>query len=111
MMVNAAQGCAQSTANPVPVALPHVQIPPLPDRLMSRSHLIARLDAACTTPLTIITAPAGFGKTTLLATWAVQMPQLVAWVTLTPALNDPARFWATIAAALQPLDAVLATAA
>ena len=83
-------------------------------RLVRRSRLVERLNA--TGPFTLICAPAGFGKTTLLGEWINQRdeggelrneetlhPSKVAWVSLDDGDNDPARFWSYVIAALQTL--------
>ncbi len=72
--------------------------------LVSRPRLVARLSQRATRRLTLVSAPAGFGKTTVLAEWlsgpaAGHRP--VAWVSLDPSDNDPARFWAYVVAALR----------
>jgi LuxR family maltose regulon positive regulatory protein len=50
--------------------------------------------------LVLVCAPAGFGKTALLADWARRSQRPVAWLSLDPGDNDPARFWRHVAAAL-----------
>ena len=82
---------------------------PLPrPNLISRPRLIERLDEGLCLGrrLTLIAAPAGFGKTTLLSEWVAGCgrPEPVvrfAWVSLDRGDNDPARFWAYFIAALQ----------
>lgn len=70
--------------------------------------LPARLDAARGYRLTLLVAPAGAGKTALLREWARAQDPPPAWLDLTPAHNDPARFTADLARALGvPLDAGL----
>jgi len=49
--------------------------------------------------LTLISAPAGYGKTTLLRAWAAQAPHPVTWLSLSEAENDPTRFWTYVIAA------------
>ena len=49
---------------------------------------------------TLVCAPAGFGKTSLLADWARSGDRPVAWLSLDPGDNDPVRFWRYVAAAL-----------
>lgn len=68
---------------------------------MPRPRLMARLDEP--TPLTVIVAPAGWGKTTLLAQWSETVGDRppVAWVTLDDSDNDPVRFWTYVVTALQ----------
>jgi LuxR family maltose regulon positive regulatory protein len=72
--------------------------------LVPRPHLIERLSDALTRPLTLVSAPAGFGKTTLLGEWIVRREPRVAWVSLDEQDNDTTCFWTYIIAALQRLD-------
>jgi LuxR family transcriptional regulator, maltose regulon positive regulatory protein len=65
-----------------------------------RPRLVDRLAQAHEGELTLVCAPAGFGKTALLADWARRDPRPVAWLSLDDADNDPARFWRHVAAAL-----------
>ena len=83
-----------------PTALRH-QVP--------RPELMARLDAglAAGRPLTLISAPAGYGKSTLAAQWAAQLGRPVAWLSLDEADDDPVRFFAYFVAALQGVDATV----
>jgi LuxR family maltose regulon positive regulatory protein len=76
--------------------------PPVRAHLVSRTRLVERLDGALRHGLTLISAPAGFGKTSLLVDWAARASRqaLVAWVTLDRADDDPARFWRQALAAL-----------
>src|SRR5581483_8912339 len=53
------------------------------------------------TPLTLLCAPAGFGKTTLLSAWASQHKAHTAWLSLDELDNSPTRFWAALIAALR----------
>ena len=75
---------------------------PRPD-VVPRPQLIARLNEALRCPVTLLSAPVGFGKTTLLGTWLKQLPAStqVAWITLDTGDNDPARFLAYLFGALQ----------
>jgi LuxR family transcriptional regulator, maltose regulon positive regulatory protein len=73
-------------------------------RLVPRPHLVARLNEALNDRLTLISAPAGFGKTTLLSEWIPHSPRCVAWVSLDAGDNDPIRFWTYGIAALQMLQ-------
>jgi LuxR family maltose regulon positive regulatory protein len=70
-----------------------------PDRL-ARSRLLERLDQGMARELVLVCTPAGFGKTTLLADWATRANLPVAWLSLDPLDNDPARFWRYVVAAL-----------
>src|SRR6266480_2134956 len=76
-------------------------IPPVRSVLLQRSHLLTVLDQSRSFPLTLLSASAGFGKTTLLSAWANQSTSQVAWLTLDEQDNDPTRFWAYVIAALR----------
>ncbi len=76
-------------------------IPPVRARLLPREVLIERLNQSCRLPLVLLSAGAGFGKTTLLAAWASQYTHPVAWLTLDPLDNDPQRFWIAVLTALR----------
>ena len=73
---------------------------------VSRPRLIARIHSQRT--LTLVSAPAGFGKTTLLAEWVAAIPtRPVAWVSLDQSDNDPDVFWTYLIAALQSVQSGL----
>src|SRR6266566_2954151 len=65
-----------------------------------RPRLAAALDEGLARQLVLVCAPAGSGKTVLLADWAGRDGRLVAWLSLDAADNDPARFWRHVVAAL-----------
>lgn len=72
---------------------------------ISRRLLIERLNENRNARLILVTAPAGFGKTTLLVEWLAQMPgSRAVWVSLEEAENDFERFWRYVLAALQEVD-------
>jgi LuxR family maltose regulon positive regulatory protein len=85
-------------------------IPPASHNLVSRPRLTARMNEGLRHTLTLVSAPAGFGKTTLLSEWvrrrrdekAPSPP--IAWVSLDGGDNDPVRFWAYFIAALETLQ-------
>lgn len=79
-------------------------IPRARQNLVSRLHLVARLNQCLSHKLTLISAPAGFGKTTLISAWAQELPQPVAWLSLDEADNDPTRFAHYLVGALQQID-------
>lgn len=84
--------------------------PPLPRAdAVVRDALLAALDEAQARPLTLLLAPAGFGKTTLLAQWHAQLsarePGAVAWLSLDEEDADAARFLGHLALALQSAGA------
>ena len=88
---------------------------PAPRRtVLTRSRLHDRIDAAGDAGLVLVSAPAGFGKTTLLIDWASSSPSLrrsTAWVSLDQRDNDPASFWAYVLAALQTVVPAVGDAA
>jgi LuxR family maltose regulon positive regulatory protein len=94
-----------------PLLATKLYIPSIRPELVSRPHLIERLNAGLHRKLTLISAPAGFGKTTLLSEWVAACERPVAWVSLDKGDNDPTRFWAYFMAALQTLQADAAQAA
>ena len=65
-----------------------------------RPRLAAALDEGLARQVVLVCAPAGSGKTVLLADWAGRDGRLVAWLSLDAADNDPARFWRHVVAAL-----------
>ncbi len=90
--------------------------PRLPADLVRRERLFVQLDEGCLHALTLLSAPAGFGKTTLVCQWMAerrktrQLPP-IAWVSLDTGDNDPLRFWRYVMAACQRLLADRATPA
>ena len=79
--------------------------------LVSRSHLTFRLQQGMERALTLVSAPAGFGKTTLLAQWLTERETPIAWLSLEPEDNEPIRFFSSVLAALQTLHPQLGTVA
>ena len=72
--------------------------------LVHRSRLSERLDRGVESKLTLVSAPAGFGKTTLLAEWLASVPSegwSTAWLSLDQGDNEPATFWTYLITALQ----------
>src|SRR6266480_8107135 len=74
------------------------------EQLVRRPQLAERLTQGVMGPLTLVSAPAGFGKTTLLAQWFAESGMPVAWLSLEPGDNEPVRFLSYLIAALQTLD-------
>ncbi len=75
--------------------------PRLPSALVERERLLTALDGALSTPLTLLSASAGWGKTTLLSTWASWHQAQVAWLSLDELDTSPTRFWVALIAALR----------
>jgi len=87
-------------------------MPPARPDLVPRPRLTSRLQEALSHPLTVISAPAGFGKTTLLGEWRATAPGReypLSWLSLDPADSDPHRFWAYVVATLRTLPAFAET--
>jgi LuxR family maltose regulon positive regulatory protein len=76
-------------------------------RIISRTNIYAQLDQGLQKPLMIVTAPAGFGKTTTLSEWLRQSALKAAWVSLNGIDNDLTCFWRYIIAALNQLYPLL----
>ena len=74
--------------------------PPLRPGIVRRTGLVERLRASRSASVVAITAPAGYGKTTLLAEWAERDPRPFAWVSLDEADDDPVVFLGHVAVAL-----------
>jgi LuxR family transcriptional regulator, maltose regulon positive regulatory protein len=82
---------------------------PLPrPGFVDRPRLADRLDEGRGGALTLVCAPAGFGKTALLAHWARGLRQPLAWLSLDGGDNDPARFWRYVATSLDGVRAGVA---
>jgi LuxR family maltose regulon positive regulatory protein len=94
-----------------PLLTTKLYVPPVRSELVSRPRLIGRLNVGLlgrrdhfARKLTLVSAPAGFGKTTLVAEWLSGMERPVAWLSLDEEDNDPVRFSAYLIAALQTVD-------
>ena len=90
-----------------PILATKLYIPRPRPNVVLRPRLIERLNEGHPSgrKLTLISAPAGYGKTTLVSEWIPQSERCVTWVSLDDGDNDPMRFWAYVIAALQMLDA------
>jgi len=81
-------------------------VPPARSHMVSRPHLMERLTSGMRSPLILLIAPAGYGKTTLLSAWQAYPNRPawpLAWVSLDGGDNDPARFWTYVITALNKL--------
>ncbi|WP_420644469.1 LuxR C-terminal-related transcriptional regulator [Candidatus Leptofilum sp.] len=77
-------------------------LPPPRPKLVVRQRLLDKLNEGLDgRKLTLVSAPAGFGKSTLLSSWLHDAPFAVAWLSLDEDDNDPARFLLYLIAALQ----------
>lgn len=80
--------------------------PPVRKSLVPRPRLIEKLDEGLHGRLTLISAPAGFGKSTLVANWLSQAKRPFGWVSLDEDDNDLPRFFTYAAAAVQQIEGV-----
>jgi ATP/maltotriose-dependent transcriptional regulator MalT len=78
--------------------------PPHRPDLIQRPHLFESLNAGLSGKLTLVSAPAGFGKTTLVSEWIRDCGHPTAWLSLDKNDNDPSRFLIYLIAALQRID-------
>jgi ATP/maltotriose-dependent transcriptional regulator MalT len=88
-----------------PILATKLYIPPPRPKVVLRPRLIERLNESLRSKLTLISAPAGFGKTTLVSEWVAGCERPSAWLSLDEGDNDPARFLAYLVAALQTIAA------
>jgi len=75
---------------PASLLLPKLRPPRLPSLFVSRQRLLARMEEGRQGKLTLLLAPAGSGKTTLVRQW---IDTQAAWLSLDPEDDDPIRFW------------------
>ena len=87
-----------------PILATKLFIPPLRPKIITRSHLIERLNEGLHRKLTLISAPVGYGKTTLVIDWLSTLNDRAAWLSLDPEDDEPRRFWAYVVAALQTVQ-------
>ena len=80
-----------------------LRAPVVPDHYVRRARLLRLLDEAVTSPLTLVVAPAGVGKTTLLAGWAAERDLGTGWLSLDESDQDASQFWSGVIGALELL--------
>jgi LuxR family maltose regulon positive regulatory protein len=87
---------------------PHIatklHVPTTRSDLVDLPRLNQQIDRCVEHKLFLVSAPTGFGKTTLLSEWGQQSEWPVAWVSLDDTDNDPMHFWSYVVAALDKLD-------
>ena len=88
-----------------PLLVTKLLVPHLHPGRVPRPRLIARLDQSTSSKLILVSAPAGFGKTTLVSEWLQQSALPFAWLSLDEGDNDPVRFLTHLVAALQCINA------
>ncbi len=87
-----------------PLLTTKLHVPRPRAHLVHRPRLIQRLQQSMEQTLILLSAPAGFGKSTLLADWLASCHIPAAWLSLEPRDNDPTRFFSYLLAALQTYD-------
>src|SRR6266700_2521357 len=88
---------------PTPILAPNLNIPRLRPHVVIRPRLIERLNEGLHRKLTLIAAPAGFGKTTLVSAWVAGCDRQVAWLSLDKGDSDPTLFLTYLVAALRTI--------
>jgi LuxR family maltose regulon positive regulatory protein len=88
---------------PTSILATKLYIPRLRPNAVSRSRLLERLNEGLHRKLTLISAPAGFGKTTLVSQWVSFIERPTAWLSLDDQENDPARFLTYLVAAVRTI--------
>lgn len=88
---------------PFPLLQTKLYVPPPRPQLVARPAITTKLHASAAYPLTLIAAPAGFGKTTLVSEWITLTEQPVAWLSLDEEDDDPGRFLLYLVAALRSI--------
>src|SRR6266487_1119711 len=86
-----------------PILATKLYLPRLRPNVVSRPRLIERLNEGLHRKLTLIAAPAGFGKTTLVSAWVALIERPTPWLSLDEGENDPTRFLTYLVAALQTI--------
>lgn len=96
------KGVAEAVARAVLLAT-KLHVPAIGTQLVHRAALLGALSAGRSRKLTLLSAPAGWGKTTLLGQWALGAgeDERFAWLSLDSSDNDPVWFWMYVVAALQ----------
>ena len=94
-----------------PILATKLYRPPRRPGVVSRPNLILRLNEglSASRKLTLVSAPAGFGKTTLVSEWAACCKRPVAWLSLDAGDNDPTCFLTYVVAALQTMTPKIGT--
>src|SRR6266700_5114176 len=92
---------------PTSILATKLYLPRLRPNVVSRPRLLERLNEGLHRKLTLISAPAGFGKTTLVSEWIEGIGRPTAWLSLDEGENDPTRFLAYLVAALQTIAATI----
>jgi LuxR family maltose regulon positive regulatory protein len=90
-----------------PMAVAKFKIPRPRDGLLRRSRLLENLERGVAGPLTLVSAPAGTGKTVLVSAWASRRQGVVGWVSLEPMDESGTGFWLSFVQGLGACGVVL----
>jgi LuxR family maltose regulon positive regulatory protein len=96
----------ETVGPPFELLMSKLTAPRLRSEAVGRPAVIERLRAASGAPVVAVIAPAGYGKTTLLAEWAQRNGQAFAWVSLDEQDNDPKVFLAYVASSLDSVEPI-----
>ena len=89
----------------MPLVITKIKVPPVRENRVHRSRLLAQLKASLDRKLTLVSSPAGFGKTTLLSEFAHDCDRPVAWFSIDAEDDDPVRFMSYLIASLESIQA------
>jgi len=99
---------ADTSLDVLPLIEAKLSAPRIHPGVVDRPHILQALDAGADAVLTLLGAPAGYGKTTAVRVWCESQDSAFAWVTLDAGDNDPNRMWRYIAAAVDRIRPGLA---
>src|ERR1700753_1941818 len=102
---NTIEGLSQTGERAIVLAT-KLNSPHISDQLIQRTALLDAMAVALRRKITLVSAPAGWGKTTLLGQWAASKTPAegeprVGWLSIDPPDNDPIRFWTYVMTALR----------
>jgi LuxR family maltose regulon positive regulatory protein len=92
---------------PITLLNTKLYIPPIRSGLVARPRLVERLESNIDCKLTLVSAPAGFGKTTLLSEWIHEQKRSAAWISLDKGDNDLTRFLAYFISAFRDIEGMM----
>ena len=103
LCLTAENRCFYNWLMATPILATKLYIPPLRPNVVNRPRLLERLNKGLHSKLTLVSAPAGFGKTTLVSEWIASIERPAAWLSLDEGDNDSTRFLTYLVAALQAI--------
>ena len=103
-----ARRAADTSLDVPPLVETKLSAPRVRPSVVDRPRILQALDAGADAVLTLLEAPAGYGKTTAVRVWCATQDSALAWVTLDAGDNDPNRMWRYIATAVDRIRPGLA---